>query len=675
MLYYYYVLVGILKIRGIPKYDESSQTAFDGLGDCLLSHNEEKIKRTSTSSTTTTTAADTSGSLIHSTTMNDGSLRLTIATASERGVPGKMTHPCAQPASSLRALVDTGARQLFLALDLATTIVNPSFPTESYVMKPYRTYFELMHSGEHLEHLHTYYNRYTIDSVDSINNMSGFSHRKTITTSANTETTTSAATMKLHTDSGLLIAMTCGHYARSGSGSSATNTDFYSDSTTASSNTRSRRNGLYMERGNGELVHVECASGDLIVMVGAGGEHWLAPKLGGALHAVPHALYVDFDEAMPSTVSQDNNVNTDNSNNMNDKDKDENTDMSSTSTGIISMSRSWYGKMFLPPADAVLQNSNGMTYRNYRDTELATLFSQSESKRKTRGSSGVSAAVGAYLPAACEGGDSTNSNFVLTDSCDPSTTIMCWMQCLSIGNCSAGTAVCTDTITGMPVDGTTTCLSSGGVSACQPWCPNTNEYYKPEPINNFCLGPGVSMSMSGFVSIMNSDPFATECFVVLFPSWVLDGSWKVVFACIGTFSIGILIHYLTKLKTTIIRQHWFDHYSVSVRWSVVVLVYSVQIFLSYIIMLIAMTYNTELFLMVGIGLTIGYALFSSDKTYISNSASGSYFLANTSPEPCCQPDNSELFDDEPLSSTNSNSSSLRATTDSNSLFKPKYNKV
>jgi len=625
--------------------------------------------------------------------MNDGSLRLTIATASERGVPGKMTHPCAQPASSLRALVDTGARQLFLALDLATTIVNPSSSTESYAMKPYRNYFELMHAGEHLEHLHTYYNRYTIDSVDSTTNMSGFSHRKATTTSVTAATTATAATMKLHTDSGLLIAMTCGHYARSGSGSSATNTDFHSDSTTASSNTRSRRNGLYMERGNGELVHVECASGDLIVMIGAGGEHWLAPKLGGALHAVPHALYVDFDDAMTSTVSQDNNVNTDNSNNLNDKDKDENTDIfMSTSTGS-SMSRSWYGKMFLPPADAVLQNSNGRTYRTYRDTELATLFSQSESKRKTRGGgsvvdgqtqtqtvSGVGAAVGAYLPAACGGRDSinshSNSNFVLTASstCDPSTTIMCWMQCQPIGNCSAGTAVCTDTITGEPVDGTIMCPS--GTNACQPRCPNTNEYYKPEPINNFCLGPGVSMSMSGFVSIMNSDPFATECFVVLFPSWVLDGSWKVVFACFGTFSLGILIHYLTKLKTTIIRQHWFDHYSVSVRWSVVVLVYSVQIFLSYIIMLIAMTYNTELFLMVGIGLTIGYALFSSDKTYISNSASGSYFLANTSPEPCCQSDNSELFDNEPLSSTNSNSSSsLRATTDSSSLFKPKYNKV
>lgn len=577
--------------------------------------------------------------------MNDGSLRLTIAAPSIRGISGQMNHPCAQPTASLRALVDTGARQLFLALDQAASIINPTSSSSSlsqeYVMKPYRTYFDLMNSGEHLEHLHTYYNQY-VNSTTTINSAGIYKNRKTIT-----------PTLNLHTDSGLLIAMTCGHYAPIDSSRTSTQeyTNAATDSATANP-TRNRQNGLYIQRVNDELVHVDCSPGDLIIMVGAGGEHWLTPKLGGALHAVPHALYVDFDSIQGvSDTSQEGG-------------KEE-----------VTMSRSWYGKMYLPPVDAELQNTNGLTYRKYRERELFKLSQSkvlvSSSNRIQSSSASIQSVSGIsteYLPAACGG----SANFMLSSTCDPSTTVMCWMQCMPIVNKSCGTAaVCTDTVTGEQVDGSLTCPSTGGVHACELTCPNSNIDYKPTPINDYCIGPGTSMSMTGFVSIINSDPYATSCFIYLFPSWVLDGSIKVFFACIGTICIGILIHYLTKLKTNIIRQHWFDTYSVTIRWSMVVFVYSIQIFLSYFIMLIAMTFNTELFIMVGVGLTIGYACFSGEKSYLNGSPSGSYYVANTSPEPCCQPD-AECFNDDIVTSANNSLLPVRVDISGSSNSPTKY---
>eukprot|EP01030_Chromulinospumella_sphaerica_P010426 gene10426-10232_t len=86
--------------------------------------------------------------------------------------------------------------------------------------------------------------------------------------------------------------------------------------------------------------------------------------------------------------------------------------------------------------------------------------------------------------------------------------------------------------------------------------------------------------MSGFTSTatgtslyVSSPSEEAECVNLLFPSWTLDQPWKFAVACLGVLCLG--------LSQT----------------------------LSYLLMLVAMTYSVELFCMVVLGLTLGYLLF------------------------------------------------------------------
>ncbi len=103
------------------------------------------------------------------------------------------------------------------------------------------------------------------------------------------------ATMDFHTDSGLMIAMTTGYY---------------------SSGLPSSKSGLYISLQD-RNVKVETKDDTLILMMGEGAKNWLKPVLGKPFRPVPHALFVDF----PSGTAN---------------------------------SRSWFGKMYLPPPDAIL---------------------------------------------------------------------------------------------------------------------------------------------------------------------------------------------------------------------------------------------------------------------------------------------------------------------------------
>jgi hypothetical protein len=208
--------------------------------------------------------------------------------------------------------------------------------------------------------------------------------------------------------------------------------------------------------------------------------------------------------------------------------------------------------------------------------------------------------------------------------------------------------MCVDTVTGDEVDGNIMCPSSAGMKACELQCPHSDSSGSTGTtgsymLNDFCLGPGISMAMNGFETTSKSTAAETECVIFLFPTWVLDSSVKFAFACIGTFLTGVLIHALSKLRADIIKIPLFSTTSFPIKRGLLVIVYGLQITLSYLIMLVAMTYNTELFIMVVLGLTCGYALFSPDFHVNSNNAKY-MVIPSASSDPCCPQEESYSVD-------------------------------
>lgn len=71
-------------------------------------------------------------------------------------------------------------------------------------------------------------------------------------------------------------------------------------------------------------------------------------------------------------------------------------------------------------------------------------------------------------------------------------------------------------------------------------------------------------------------------------------------ACIGVFFVGIGMQYLSNIR----RVQIFSA-------PMAILLFGVHITLSYLVMLVAMSYNVELFCMVCAGLTVGFGVFNT----------------------------------------------------------------
>ncbi len=122
------------------------------------------------------------------------------------------------------------------------------------------------------------------------------------------------AAMDFHTDAGLMIAMTTGYF---------------------SSEQPSVRSGLYLAvpgaDGKEKRVKAVMAEDSLILLMGEGARNWLKPVFEKPFRAVPHAMVVDIPPGS-------------------------------------SNSRAWFGKMYLPPTDAILPSEN-IPYSQYHQYE------------------------------------------------------------------------------------------------------------------------------------------------------------------------------------------------------------------------------------------------------------------------------------------------------------------
>jgi copper chaperone CopZ len=253
--------------------------------------------------------------------------------------------------------------------------------------------------------------------------------------------------------------------------------------------------------------------------------------------------------------------------------------------------------------------------------------------------------------------------------------VLCWMQCMEASSlvCGPGTQPeCVDTVTNTVVSGEVTCPS--GIDFCEPLCAVPLPSGQQEG-TAFCSGGGTDMYMDGFNSWLGNGDEKLLCLNLLFSSWTLNRKWKVALACLGTLALAIVSEFLGKLrrlanKARLVRaadrqqQQTMTTTRLAVGsggnkynfmgahgeeegrvengsgdghektmlspWAAACLddlgmasLYAVQVAMGYFLMLIAMTYQAELFCCVILGLSAGHALFSLQEPPSANT------------DPCC----------------------------------------
>lgn len=152
--------------------------------------------------------------------------------------------------------------------------------------------------------------------------------------------------------------------------------------------------------------------------------------------------------------------------------------------------------------------------------------------------------------------------------------------------------------------------------------------------------------MSGFQFAQGNE--LSPCVVFLFPQWVLDTRPKFGGACIGTILMGICVGCLTVVRQSITHQGLAKGTSEAserspqnyklrsvLLHSAVIGIIAVQLTVGYFLMLIAMTYQAELFICVMLGLALGH-VFGLLKPTSPHGKTGKLTKDADEPlEPCC----------------------------------------
>jgi hypothetical protein len=123
----------------------------------------------------------------------------------------------------------------------------------------------------------------------------------------------------------------------------------------------------------------------------------------------------------------------------------------------------------------------------------------------------------------------------------------------------------------------------------------------------YCAGAssnvGSTMSHQGF-AVPGTD--TAECVIFLFQDGNLNTPVKYAFATIGTILMAILTEYLFVVRREYIPRVESKYTRIFCEFSV----YLLQTTMSFILMLIAMTYSVPLFLAVVFGLSVGHHFFN-----------------------------------------------------------------
>ena len=610
----------------------------------------------------------------------DGTLRRTFGAETVRGVPTPLASGCdvlGDAAEPLRALVDHTMRRVFGALEELVLPGDAPLLASDSRKGGYASLGDVAQQGVQLEHFHAY---------------------------SGTEPTANAssAAIPLHTDSGLAIAVVPPLYLTHDTGGELR----------AIEDAEAGGGGLVVERRDGQMGRLPqaLAAGSLILMLGDGWVEWLNPRLSPHLRAAPHAM------TMPPP-----------------------------SAAAASPLRLWYGRMYLPPMDALLP-PHGFSFASVRERwrDHATRAQRRQmgadpdtdavanaDELLLAGAGEDDDATGASLPVGCAGG--ARRALADADGCF-SNQILCWHVCVSVADLPCGeNAVCRN-----PDSGTLWTSESAHCTTCEPTCdpspppppspsppppspsppppspppslppcpppspapsppppfrpgylappsappsppsappppppPPPSPPPPPPPLppseppqaedegeaalpgagsssnlaldagsdadDRFCSGPGTDMHMKGFA-------FApADCIILLFNEWKLDSAARFAAAVFGTVALAVAGEALTwfrrnRMSAPAGSQLRPDRLGAALRWLrrrptawrvAMASLFTLQATLGYFLMLVAMTYQGELFIAVVVGLGLGHGLFNTSAP-VSESA-----------DACCVDDTSD----------------------------------
>ena len=381
-----------------------------------------------------------------------------------------------------------------------------------------------------------------------------------------------AAAVPLHTDAGLLIALVPALHAHL-LGTVATQAAPADD-------------GFYVQRWDGSRVRIARSSerSSVVFLVGEGWSTWLNARLSVPLRPAPHAMVMP--RMGPHQV------------------------------------RVWYGRMFLPPADAV-QHTHGTPFRVWQQFHAAQPVNMLASSTPALKLSAVAVAAdhlsNASLPVGCGGGrrfGERSGSRLLTHTADTNgcvaDQIFCWHQCVDVSSLPCGDhAVCwrhEDESIWQPEDAhcascEARCLEPPSPPATSP--PASSPYAPHE--DPFCTGAGTDMHMSGFAF------YPTDCLILLFRGWKLDSAASFALGVLGTLFLGIATEGMTFLRRTKIQTLPWQSARPRAFRATLGLAFSVQVTFGYLLMLAAMTYQGEVFIAVIAGLGIGHVLFNASQ--------------------------------------------------------------
>ena len=416
-------------------------------------------------------------------------------------------------------------------------------------------------------------------------------------------------TLELHADMGLFIIMTPAEYLNLDD-SSSVRQDVLDGGSEA----------FHLELPDGEIVVPTFPRGSLLVMNGEGATRWMRAEKGARKPYAPA-----HEVSLPPLKGQ---------------------------------SRVWFGRMYLPSRQAVLQDElssadgKAVTFNAYRDQTYRAFRDRSPQTASTVGCS--------------------PSRRSLKDegSCGPNE-FYCWMTCMTtatLGCSSAPSQIsCEEPGTGLlwPQDFLLPDGSPGHCFDCELTCAPPPPPGSPPPLpplpprpppppfsvpppspprlppsppsppsplpppppappvqaSGFCssrLTP-ISMWMTGFQFSGRGSGY--PCIVYMWPEWPLNTVTKFVVACIGTFFMGIACAALGFLRkrTWDLKAKWTQSIPPpsSPRiplqmWGLMLYItflYMVQLTLGYFLMLLVMTYQAELFIVTVLGLSTGHLIF------------------------------------------------------------------
>jgi copper chaperone CopZ len=590
---------GAVAVTGVPGLARARTEAFLALARCLEARPADALSHT----------------------LSDGTVRRTLGARTLRGAPEPLVSACDgadstqvhEATDALRALVDQGTRRFVRALE---PLVRPGVALPGGAA----SLTELVLGVEHLEHFHAYSPRAPPTPPTLFNG------------SAAAAAEALPPTLPMHVDAGLFISIVPALYlpvpaaaasAAAASGDTGVSAASSSDASASASAPSSSSSSsppppdFFVERSDGAYAYLpaHAATDSLLFVLGDGWSHWINPVLKLSLRAAPHTIIVPPRAAADGVGKAVGGAG-------------ELTKLEMTKL------RLWHGRMVLPPATAPMPS--GGDFESWRRGRVAWALEVAAGARDaaTAGrnlerelDSSASAAQAEALPAGCAGGGTLlleDSGCVVPPS-PPGTPpdphagepgIRCWMRCQSVKELPCGDkAACVDTSTPAytPVDPEKMCGP-----ACKPQCLAG----PPPPPPGFCDGPPVDMSMRGFIWAGQG----ADCLMLLHSDFPLDSPVRMSAGVVITLLLGFVVEALACFRRRLVGKFGIRRGpSLPRTWAAISIgMYALQTALAYVLMLIAMTYQSELFIAVIAGLALGHSCFNL-RAPVPESA-----------DPCCQ---------------------------------------